>query len=92
MAWCGRASVLAEAEGRLRRGEPGRRSCKAKAATGRDELGGATVQPGTASSLYSCGGRAGATRRGFDAQRKTGGGGRPALMASQQVESMAEPT
>jgi hypothetical protein len=29
--------------------------------------------------------RAGATRRGFDAQRKTGGGGRPALMASQQV-------
>jgi hypothetical protein len=25
------------------------------------------------------------TRRGFDAQRKTGGGGRPALMASQQV-------
>jgi hypothetical protein len=28
---------------------------------------------------------AGVTRRGFDAQRKTGGGGRPALMASQQV-------
>jgi hypothetical protein len=28
---------------------------------------------------------AGVTRRGFDAQRKTGDGGRPALMASQQV-------
>jgi hypothetical protein len=33
---------------------------------------------------------AGATRRGFDAQRKTGSGGRPALMASQQVERAAE--
>jgi hypothetical protein len=29
--------------------------------------------------------KAGATRRGFDVQRKTGGGGRPVLMASQQV-------
>jgi hypothetical protein len=29
-------------------------------------------------------------RRGFDAQRKTGGGGRPALMASQQVERAVE--
>jgi hypothetical protein len=29
-------------------------------------------------------------RRGFDAQRKTGSGGRPALMASQQVERAAE--
>jgi hypothetical protein len=29
---------------------------------------------------------AGATWHGFDAQRKTSGGGRPALMASQQVE------
>jgi hypothetical protein len=28
---------------------------------------------------------AGVTRRGFDAQRMTGGGGRPVLMASQQV-------
>jgi hypothetical protein len=34
--------------------------------------------------------RAGATRRGFDVQRKTGGGGRPALMVSQQVERAAE--
>jgi hypothetical protein len=34
--------------------------------------------------------RAGATRRRFDAQHKTGGGGRPALMASQQVERTAE--
>jgi hypothetical protein len=33
---------------------------------------------------------AGATRRGFDAQRKTGGVDRPALMASQQVERAAE--
>jgi hypothetical protein len=29
-------------------------------------------------------------RRGSDAQRKTGGSGRPALMASQQVERAAE--
>jgi hypothetical protein len=33
---------------------------------------------------------AGATRRGFDAQRKTSGGGRLALMASQPVETAAE--
>jgi hypothetical protein len=33
---------------------------------------------------------AGATRRGFDAQRMTGGGGRPALMVSQQEERPAE--
>jgi hypothetical protein len=32
----------------------GRRSCGAKAAVGRDELGGASVQPGTASSLHPC--------------------------------------
>jgi hypothetical protein len=30
------------------------------------------------------------TQRGFNAQRKTGGGGRPVLMASQQVERAAE--
>jgi hypothetical protein len=30
------------------------------------------------------------TRRGFDAQRKTGGSGRPVVMASQQMERMAE--
>jgi hypothetical protein len=29
-------------------------------------------------------------RRGFDTQRKTGGGGKPALMVSQQVERTAE--
>jgi hypothetical protein len=33
---------------------------------------------------------AGAMRRGFDAQRMTGGGGRPVLMASQQMERAAE--
>jgi hypothetical protein len=32
----------------------GRRSCGAKAAVTRDELGGASVQPGTASSLHPC--------------------------------------
>jgi hypothetical protein len=32
----------------------GRRSCGVKAAVGRDELGGASVQPGTASSLHPC--------------------------------------
>jgi hypothetical protein len=31
-----------------------------------------------------------ATRRGFDAQRKTGGGGRPIRMASQLVERATE--
>jgi hypothetical protein len=31
-----------------------------------------------------------ATWRGFDAQRKTGSGGRPALMVSQQMERAAE--
>jgi hypothetical protein len=30
------------------------------------------------------------TQHGFDAQRKTGGGGRPVLMASQQMERTAE--
>jgi hypothetical protein len=33
---------------------------------------------------------AGVTRCGFDAQRKTGGGGRPVLMASQQMERAVE--
>jgi hypothetical protein len=33
---------------------------------------------------------AGVTRRGFDTQRKTGGSGRPVLMASQQMERAAE--
>jgi hypothetical protein len=35
----------------------GRRGGEAKAATGCDELEGATVQPGMASSLHPCGGR-----------------------------------
>jgi hypothetical protein len=35
----------------------GRRGDGAKAATGGDELGGATVQPGTASSLHPCRGQ-----------------------------------
>jgi hypothetical protein len=34
----------------------GRRSCEAKATARRDELGGATVQPGSTSSLHPCGG------------------------------------
>jgi hypothetical protein len=33
---------------------------------------------------------AGATQHRFDAQRKTGGSGRPALMASQQMDRTAE--
>jgi hypothetical protein len=33
---------------------------------------------------------AGVTRRGFDTQRKTGGIGRPVLMASQQMERAVE--
>jgi hypothetical protein len=37
--------------------QAGRRSGKAKAAVGRDELGGDAVQPGTTSSLHPCGGR-----------------------------------
>jgi hypothetical protein len=35
----------------------GRKGGEAKAATGRDELGGATVQPDTANFLHLCGGR-----------------------------------
>jgi hypothetical protein len=34
----------------------GRRGGETKAATGRDELGGATVQPDTANFLHPCGG------------------------------------
>jgi hypothetical protein len=34
--------------------------------------------------------RAGVTRHRFDAQRKTGGGGKSTLMASQQMERAAE--
>jgi hypothetical protein len=68
--------------GALMARQVGRRSCGAKAAVGRDELGGDAVQPGTASSPIHAKVEAGATQRRFDAQRMTGGGGRPALMAS----------
>jgi pentatricopeptide repeat protein len=55
--WPGRedASSLAHAMHEGRRA--GRRGGEAKAATGCDELEGAIVQPGTASSLHPCGGR-----------------------------------
>jgi hypothetical protein len=60
---------------RLWRGELGRRSGEAKAAVIARRTRKEQLRSGKAV-------RAGATRRGFDAQRKTGGGGRPALMAS----------
>jgi hypothetical protein len=59
-AGAARQEEMQGAEGRgllCSSGEPGRRSCEAKATARRDELGGATVQPGTASSLHPCGGR-----------------------------------
>jgi hypothetical protein len=49
--------ALAEAEGASVTRRVGRRSCEAKATAGRDELGGATVQPDTANFLHPCGGR-----------------------------------
>jgi hypothetical protein len=64
----------------------GRRSCEAKATTGCDELGGARCSQARRAPFIHAKVEAGATQRGFDAQRKTGGGGRPALMASQQEE------
>jgi hypothetical protein len=68
----------------------GRRSCGAKAAVQRDELGGDAVQPGRASSPIHAKVEVGATQRSFDAQRMTGGGGWPALIASQQVGRTTE--
>jgi hypothetical protein len=59
-------------------------------ATECDELGGARCSQARRASLIYAEVRAEATQRGFDAQSKTGGGGWPALMASQQVERAAE--
>jgi hypothetical protein len=59
-------------------------------ATECDELGGARCSQARRASLIYAEVRAEATQRGFDAQSKTGGSGRPALMASQQVERAAE--
>jgi hypothetical protein len=64
----------------------GRRGGEAKAATGCDELGGARSSQARQAPFIHAEVEAGATQRGFDAQRKTDGGGRPALMASQQEE------
>jgi hypothetical protein len=64
----------------------GRRGGEAKAATGCDELEGARCSQARRTPFIHAEVEAGATQRGFDAQRKTGGGGRPALMASQQEE------
>jgi hypothetical protein len=65
-------------------------SAQLQAAVRHDELGGDAVQPGTASSPIHAKVEAGATQRRFDAQRMTGGGGRPALIASQQVGRTTE--
>jgi hypothetical protein len=50
---------------------------------------GATSLEGEATQRHEAVG-AGATRRGFDAQRKTGNGGRSTRMTSQQAERAAE--
>jgi hypothetical protein len=68
----------------------GRRGGEAKAATGCHELGGARCSQAQRAPFTHVEVGAGVTRHGFDAQRKTGGGGRPALMAAQQVERAAE--
>jgi hypothetical protein len=60
----------------------GRRSCETKAAVGRDELGGDAVQHKAVEVETA--------QRGFNAQHKTSGNGKPALMASQQLERTAE--
>jgi hypothetical protein len=59
----------------------------------RDGEAKATVIAWQAQREQLCSGKAVRARvmwRGFDAQRKTGGGGRPVLMASQQVERAVE--
>jgi hypothetical protein len=61
----------------------GRRSGEAKAAVLARRIRKEQLRSGKAV-------RAEAMRRGFDAQSKTGGGGRPALMASQQMERATE--
>jgi hypothetical protein len=68
----------------------GRRSGEAKVATGCNELEGARCSQAWRAPFIHAEVEAGATRRGFDAQRKTGGGGRLARMASQQAERAAE--
>jgi hypothetical protein len=57
-----------------------------KAATGCVELEGARCSQARRAPFIHAEDEAGATQRGFDAQRKTSGAGRPALMASQQEE------
>jgi hypothetical protein len=68
----------------------GRKGSEVKAATGCDELEGARCSQARRAPFIHAEVEAGATRRGFDAQRKTDGGGRPALIASQQVERAEE--
>jgi hypothetical protein len=77
-------------EGRLWRGKSEGEGGKAKAAIGCDELGGARRSQARRAPLIHAEVGAGVTRRGFDAQHKTGGGGRPVLMASQLVERAVE--
>jgi hypothetical protein len=60
-----------------------RRSSKAKAAVIARRIWKEQLRSGKAVE-------AGATWRGFNVQRKTGGGGRPVLMASQQMERAAK--
>jgi hypothetical protein len=61
----------------------GRRSSEAKAAVIAWRIRKEQLRSGKAVE-------AGATWHGFDAQRKTGGGGRPVLMVSQQMERVAK--
>jgi hypothetical protein len=62
----------------------GRRGGEAKAAIGCDELGGARCSQAWRAPFIHAEVEAGATQHGFDAQRKTGGGGRPALYSTRR--------
>jgi hypothetical protein len=79
-----------EGEGMSMAWRIGKRSRGAKAVVGRDELGGARRSQVRRAPFIRAEVEAEVTRRGFDAQRMTGSGGRPVLRASRRMERMAE--
>jgi hypothetical protein len=88
--WCGQVSVLVEAEQRLWHGELEGEAAKRRWRPGITSSEEPRCRQTRRTSFTHAEVGARATRRGFDAQRKTGGGGRPALMASQQEGRTAE--